>query len=276
MTSPDTATITRSARLSGVPVEAMSALLEVDVPAAEGFPLPPLWHWMHLLPTPKQSELGPDGHPTTGIPKPPGEGRRRMFAGGRVTTLAPLIIGEETTRTTRIVKTVEKEGRTGPLTFVTVEHELSQGGEVRIREQQDVVYRAAEGGSLPPRKDPAPELPSPRLELAVDEAFLFRFSALTYNAHRIHYDHHWAAHEGYEDLVVHGPLQALLMAELMRRDGVDLVGRTFEYRLVAPMIGPQTFTVGPAEEGLEAGARSRSAAGTITAIASLTDAQTSS
>ncbi|MPY98077.1 MAG: mesaconyl-C4 CoA hydratase [Actinophytocola sp.] len=247
--------------------EALANLIDTDVPTQT---LPPLWHWVYLLERRPHRDLGPDGHPTSGIPTPPGPGRRRMFAGGRVTTFGELRLGEEATRTTRVVESREKQGSAGPLTFVTVRHEIAQGGEILIEDDNDIVYRAAGAGSLPATSAPVgvPEREA-RLDLVVDEALLFRFSALTYNAHRIHYDHNWVQQEGYDGLVVHGPLQALMMGELQRRAGSGLVGKTYAYRLVAPMVGPQTFGVLAGENGLAAGAEVRDARGVVTAVSTL-------
>jgi 3-methylfumaryl-CoA hydratase len=255
--------------LTPQPAEALANLLETDVPTET---LPPLWHWVHLLERRRHGDLGADGHPTSGIPAPPGPGRRRMFAGGRVTTYGELRFGEEATRVTRVVSSTEKQGRSGPLTFVTVRHVISQGGRVLVVDENDIVYRAVDSGSLP-ASDPV-ELPAreARLDLAVDETLLFRFSALTYNAHRIHYDHGWAHEEGYDDLVVHGPLQALMMGELQRRAGEGLLGTTYGYRLVAPMVGPQTFAVLSGQDGLAAGAEVRDARGVVTAVSTLSRA----
>jgi len=259
-TEPDE--LRTSERITPQPAEGLANLLGTDVPTTT---LPPLWHWVHLLERRPHRDLGPDGHPTSGIPAPPGPGKRRMFAGGRVTTHGELRLDEDATRVTRVAESTEKQGRTGPLTFVTVRHEISQGGEVLVVDENDIVYRAADSGTLPERqREDVPEREA-RLDLAVDEAFLFRFSALTYNAHRIHYDHGWIRQEGYDDLVVHGPLQALMMGELQRRLGGGLVGRTLSYRLVAPMVGPQTFSVLAAEDGLGAGAEVRDARGVVTA-----------
>lgn len=256
----------RTERLARQPVEALAGLLDIDVPADDD--VPELWHWLYLLERPATRDLGADGHPTEGIPAPPGPGMRRMFAGGRVDTHHRLRLDEPATRTTWVASEVEKSGRTGPLRFVTVRHQFSQAGAVAIVEEQDIVYRAP-GGALPEHRPE--DLPDrrPVLDLTVDEALLFRFSALTYNAHRIHYDRLWCRQEGYEDLVVHGPLQALMMGELARRNGVPLLGRRFEYRLVAPMIGPQTMhvmaTAGKAGEGAEV----RAADGRRTAVSTL-------
>lgn len=262
--------VTQTERIAPEPSQALAALLGTDAPATT---LPSLWHGLYLLERRPHADLGPDGHPTSGIPAPPGPGRKRMFAGGRVRTLVPLVLGERATRTTRVTSTAAKQGRSGPLTFVTVRSEYSQCGALAIVDESDIVYRSAassvssQPGSLGDRPFPAPDEPS--LSVRVDEAFLFRFSALTYNAHRIHYDHHWVRMEGYPDLVVHGPLQALMMAELVRRTGEDLVGREFRYRLTAPMIGPQTFTVCAAPDGIGSGAAVRDVHGNVTAVSSL-------
>jgi 3-methylfumaryl-CoA hydratase len=261
--------VVRTGLVAAEPAEALANLLGTDVPEGQ---LPPMWHWVQLLEHPPQAALGPDGHPTTGIPRPPGPGQRRMFAGGRVLTLAPLDIGAVATRTTWVANTVEKRGRSGPLTFVTVRNEYRQGERLAVVDEVDIVYRAPGAplplapGSLQVTPWPAPR--EPALTLRADETLLFRFSALTYNAHRIHYDHGWARREGYGDLVVHGPLQALMMAELIRRRGDGLVGREFAYRLVAPMVGPQTLTVVAAQDGLDAGVEVHDVHGTLTAVGS--------
>jgi 3-methylfumaryl-CoA hydratase len=218
------------------PAEGLAGLLDIDPP---GETLPPLWHWVYLLDRRAQRDLGPDGHPVHGIPEPPAPGLLRMFAGGRIRTHIPLRMGDAATRTARVVDTVTRQGRSGPLTFVTVRNEISQDGAVAVVDEQDLVYRAVR--SAPPRP-PTAELTGPGIRLHADAALLFRFSALTYNAHRIHYDRDYCHSEGYPGLVVHGPLQALLMAEALRRAGVRFIDHEFRYRLTAPMTGEQTFT----------------------------------
>ena len=265
--------VIRTELITAEPSEALANLLGTDIPKGE---LPSLWHCIHLLEKRPHADLGPDGHPSFGIPAPPGPGRKRMFAGGRVSTRAPLVFGKPATRTTWVADTKEKQGSTGPLTFVTVRNEYSQEGRVCIVDENDIVYRtpgsslSAQAGalqSMPAQPEPAPRKPA--LTLTADEALLFRFSALTYNAHRIHYDHNWVREEGYSDLVVHGPLQALMMGELVRRCGDGLVGRQFAYRLMAPMIGPQTFTVLAGEDGVNAGVETRDVHGTLTAVSTV-------
>ncbi|MCW2724091.1 MAG: 3-methylfumaryl-CoA hydratase [Frankiales bacterium] len=268
MTSGEPDVSTRTELITPEPAEALAGMLDLDPPAGEG-DLPALWHWVYLLERRRQSDLGPDGHPTDGIPAPPGPGRLRMFAGGRVTLHTPLRFGEPATRTTRVVHTAEKDGRSGRLTFVTVRSDIEQGGRLAIGDEQDIVYRAP-GSTLP--QDPAPGASAPGacdLSLDVDSVLLFRFSALTYNAHRIHYDAAYAAQEGYPGLVIHGPLQALMMGELIRRSGVSAVGQEFAYRLVAPMFGEQRMRV--ATENGERGisARVTDAAGRLTATSTL-------
>ena len=265
--SPNTERVVRTELIIPEPSEALANLLGTDIPTDE---LPPLWHWIHLLEKRPHADLGRDGHPTFGIPAPPGPGRKRMFAGGRVRTHASLIFGRPATRTTWVAATTEKHGSTGPLTFVTVRNEYTQGGRVAIVDDNDIVYRTP-GSNVAPRagtlRDEPQQAPrEPALTLTADEALLFRFSALTYNAHRIHYDHNWVREEGYGDLVVHGPLQALMMGELVRRRGDGLVGKQFDYRLVSPMIGPQTLTVLAGEAGVNAGAEVRDVYGTIAGV----------
>ncbi len=230
---------TRSGTVTTEPGEALAGLLGVPLPGPEGLPL--LWHWLHLLDRPAQADLGDDGHPVRGgVVEPPGPGRRRMWAGGVVTQWRSLHPGAAT-RTSRVLDTVHKRGRSGPMTLVTVGHEIVQDGSVVVEEEQHLVYREAAAPAPAPAPTAADAEPAPvaaaTLRLDVDPTLLFRFSALTYNAHRIHYDRAYATDvEGYPGLVVHGPLQALAMAGAARR----LVGEPdgpvrFDYRLVAPM-----------------------------------------
>jgi 3-methylfumaryl-CoA hydratase len=185
-------------------------------PLGSGDPLPPLWHWLTLLDHPAQSEIGADGHPAGGPFLPPIPGRRRMLAGGRLRQTAPILIGAELSSRSSVAGVSVKSGRSGELAFVTVRHELAVGGTAAGVEEQDVVYRSEPEGGAPRAIPPAETgVPGPagewRMELATGPVLLFRFSALTYNGHRIHYDRPYATQvEGYPDLVVHGPLLALL------------------------------------------------------------------
>jgi 3-methylfumaryl-CoA hydratase len=180
------------------------------------------------------------------MPVPPGPGLRRMFAGGRVRRHGALRIGAEATRRTWQASSARKEGRSGPLVFVTVRTEVSQGGEVVITEEQDLVYREA-GADNQARSAQIVAVAGRDRTVTVDPVLLFRFSALTYNAHRIHYDRDYARAEGYPGLVVHGPLQALLMAGLARSLGP--AGSEYAYRLVAPLYEDQGLVVSAAPDG---------------------------
>jgi 3-methylfumaryl-CoA hydratase len=241
------------------PAEALAGLLGVPGPG-DGQGLPLLWHWVYLLDRPPQAALGTDGHRAHGgVPVPPGPGRRRMFGGGRVTQHASLRTGATASRRTWEASSAEKQGRSGALLFVTVRSEISQDGRVVIAEEQDIVYRQAAAGPSRPAPPPAPvsaapppthPAPAPAgaasrdWPVPVDPVLLFRFSALTYNAHRIHYDRDYARQvEGYPGLVVHGPLQALLMAELARRVTTLPDACEYSYRLVAPLFEGQGLLV---------------------------------
>lgn len=230
--------------ISLAPAAALAALLDrADSAPGAGEPLPVLWHWLYFLDWPPQAELGVDGHPSHGPFLPPIPARRRMFAGGRLRMHSPIETGLPAVRTSEPVGVAVKEGRTGELLFVTVRHEIRQNGELRLVEEQDLVYRSAEadGGprheSQPWQAPPSPSLPpSPlpwQMSLTADPVLLFRFSALTANAHRIHYDQHYARDvEHYPALVVHGPLLAVMMAELPRLHAPDrrVTGLTYRFR----------------------------------------------
>lgn len=224
---------------------ALAGLLDLGHEVIADGMLPPLWHWVYLLERPPASQIGPDGHPVTGVPAPPGEGMKRMFAGGRVDTLRHLRLSTEARRRTWVTGERVVEGRSGTLRFVSVRTEVSQDGQVAIREDNDIVYRQAGSPTAVPvgSLDASPTtVDGPTVRLTADEVALMRFSALTYNAHRIHYDLGWCAVEGYDGLVVHGPLQALLMGEHVRRHAGGLLGRRFDYRLVGPAVGTQVLT----------------------------------
>lgn len=198
-----------------------------------GADLPPLWYWLAFAPTVPHDGLGTDGHPALGKFLPPLEGRRRMWAGGRVRFVAPLRPDEMLERRTEIVKIAEKAGATGSLVFVTVQHTITGTTGGRVEEEQDIVYAA-----LPERFSPPPQVPAPDgamlRPVVVDPVKLFRFSALTFNAHRIHYDLPYATEaEKYPSLVVHGPLQAILMMENARR--THSAPAAFRYRGLHPL-----------------------------------------
>ena len=233
--------VQHSRRVDPWPAAAFAALLDTAPPAlGPGDPLPPLWHWFTLLEHPAQAELGADGHPAEGHFLPPIPHRRRMFAGGRYRQDRPIPIGAELACRSSLAEVAVKRGRSGELAFVTVRHELSVTGRPVGVEEQDIVYRSqpdgaprTQTGAAPPTA--APTSPHWRLTLPADPVRLFRFSALTFNGHRIHYDHPYAtAVEGYPGLVVHGPLLALLALELPRRHAPTETVTEFAYRLVRP------------------------------------------
>jgi len=257
----------RSEVIGPEPAEALAGLLDIPLPDEQS--LPPLWHWVYLRDRPAQGDLGPDGHPMHGVPAPPGPGRRRMFAGGRVTAHGQLRFGQIATRTTRVTGTRTKTGKSGVLTFVTTRTDIRHDEGPVIVEEQDIVYREPSGSDQPAEDaaigaDPSVASASDELSFEASPTALFRFSALTYNAHRIHYDLPYAQDEGYAGLVVHGPLQALLMGEYLRRSGVDTSRKMFSYRLVAPMIGPQRLVVRGSDDVTD-GAEVHDARGRVTA-----------
>jgi 3-methylfumaryl-CoA hydratase len=213
----------------------MAATLDVAGAFDEGDPLPGLWHWMGWTPEAAMAELGPDGHPAKGGFLPPVPLERRMWAGGRLEFLAPLRIGEVLHRRSEILKVAEKTGTTGRMVFVTVQHEVSGAAGLAIREEQDIVYIA-----MPDRFTPPPPVTAPaaawRQDVAMDTVRLFRFSALTFNAHRIHFDLPYAtAVEKYPGLVVHGPMQAMLLMQAARARAEGAMPRGFRFRGVRPL-----------------------------------------
>ena len=247
--------IERTEILDPVPACALGDLLGVPVPGlANGEALPLLWHWVYLLERAPVADLGPDGHPLRGtLPVPPGPGLRRMWAGGRVRARGPLRCGEPATKRTRVLSVAQKDGRSGRLTFVTAGHQVLQRGEVVIDEEQDIVYREAAAAPVAaqPVSDPAPEVPAAagEREIGISPVVLFRFSALIYNAHRIHYDRDFCRDvEGYPGLLTHGPLQAIAMAEAARAvtAGTGAGAASFSYRLVSPLFDHQGLFVSAA------------------------------
>jgi 3-methylfumaryl-CoA hydratase len=253
----------QSARRDGVldpaPAGFLAGILAVPVPEDV---LPPMWHTVYLLDRWARAELGPDGHPLHGLPTPPSEPHRRMFAGGRAVHHRLLRLGAPVSRTSTVISTVQKEGRSGRLTFVTVRHEYAQDGETAVVDEQDIVYRPFDSGASASSAPPAEaEAIEGETRFEVDPVTLHLFSTATANAHRIHYDVEYARTEGHPGLVVHGPLQVLLMAGALAAQGADLVCRELDYRLLAPAWGAQTLRVGVPASGdasvvvLDAGGR---------------------
>jgi 3-methylfumaryl-CoA hydratase len=228
------------------PIAALSATLDRDDPFPQlGDPLPPLWHWLYFLPIPRQSELGPDGHAKRGGFLPPVPLPRRMFAGDRVQFHRPLRVGESISRLSRIVDVNSKQGRNGPLVFVVVRHEISDREGIAVVEEHDIVYRES---PKPHEAAPAPQKPPSAAawtrEIRPDDVLLFRYSALTFNGHRIHYDRRYATEvEGYPGLVVHGPLIATLLLDLLRRNLGDATVTSLSFRAMRPLFDIAPFRV---------------------------------
>jgi 3-methylfumaryl-CoA hydratase len=209
--------------------------------------LPPLWHWLYFLPIAQQSEIGPDGHPKRGGFLPPVPLPRRMWAGSDFEFRSPIHIGDALARTSTIVDVTEKSGRTGRLVFVKVRHEVRREGEtaVALNEHHNIVYR-----DLPSPSDVAPPpLAAPSnaawsRNVVADDVLLFRYSALTFNGHRIHYDRQYVTQtEGYPGLIVHGPLIATLLLDLLRRQLPSATVTRFEFKAVRPTFDIHPFSV---------------------------------
>ncbi|SDG77021.1 FAS1-like dehydratase domain-containing protein [Roseospirillum parvum] len=228
------------------PLIGLAATLDRDPGGiGPGTPLPPLAHWLYFLPRTPARDLGPDGHAKRGGFLPPIDLPRRMWAGGRLRFLGPLTVGETALKRSTIRAVTEKNGKSGRLVFVTVGHQVLVDGELRIDEEQDIVYRPLPEPGTPVPPPPAP----PALEshftgtLTPDAVMLFRYSALTFNGHRIHYDIDFCRdHEGYPGLVVHGPLTATLLADLAQANSPTPLA-TFSYRGTAPLFHDQPVTL---------------------------------
>lgn len=216
-------------------VAQMAGLLDRPFALANGDALPLLWHWMAFQPIAPMSELGPDGHPARGGFLPPVALERRMWAGGRVSFHQPLRIGTAMTRRSEIVKITAKTGAAGPMVFVTIRHDIVQAGIACLTEEQDLVFVAISEHFTPPAPLPVPPDPEWREDQPMDAIRLFRFSAVTFNGHRIHYDLQYAQNiEHYPGLVVHGPYQALLLVAAAQRHRGGITPARFSYRGVRP------------------------------------------
>lgn len=213
-------------------------------PVSVGEPLPALWHWCFGNDTVRTDDLDPDGHGPRGGLLPPVALPRRMWAGGRVTFDAPIRVGDRLTRSSAIASIRSKEGSSGPLIFVTVRHAYARGDDIVVSDEVDLVYREAPDPHAPtPDPMPAPDGSRWRRDVKPSETLLFRYSAVTFNTHRIHYDYPYATTvEGYGGLVVHGPLTATLLAGLAA-SAVDDHLTAFSYRGHAPLISPEPFSL---------------------------------
>ncbi len=239
-------TETRIDRATVAPIAALSATLDRDDPEPlQGSDVPPLWHWLYFLPLARQSDIGPDGHAKRGGFLPPVPLPRRMWAGGRLEFHHPVKVGDDLARLSRIIDVSAKEGRSGTLAFVTVRHEISNAGGVALDEEHDIVYREHPRADAPvPKPQPAPNDEAFSREIVPDPVLLFRYSALTFNGHRIHYDRSYVTGmEGYPGLIVHGPLIATLLVDLLRRHLPQARVRRFSFRAMRPLFDIHRFTV---------------------------------
>lgn len=266
-------------RIGATPVRALTATLDHPaMPVPDGTALPPLWHWLYFLPMHRQSEIGADGHAKRGGFLPPVPLPRRMWAGSQFEFRAPLRVGDAVERTSTIDDVTVKEGRSGRLVFVKVRHELRCNGaaDPAIVEFHDIVYRdAKKAGDVDPPPVKAPSLdagsadsgsgsPGPESHplggqrpqgawgrtIVPDDVLLFRYSALTFNGHRIHYDRRYVTEvEGYPGLIVHGPLIATLLMDLLRRHAPEAEVATFRFKAVRPTFDLHPFKVNGQRDG---------------------------
>ena len=238
-------TETVSARVNAVTANALAATLDRPDHFDTGAGLPPLWHWAYFWHTAPQSELGPDGHPRRGGFLPPVPLPRRMWAGGRLTFSRPLQVEGDAARSSQVKSVSSKHGATGPLVFVTVRHELAQEGDICVTEEHDIVYREMpQPGAAAPAPKMAPAEAAWERTIVPDPVLLFRYSALTFNGHRIHYDRSYATEvEGYPGLIVHGPLIASLLLDLVRRERPAAAVTAFSFRAVQPLFDIHRFSV---------------------------------
>jgi 3-methylfumaryl-CoA hydratase len=259
---------------SAWPVAALAATFDRREPEpVPGDPIPPGWHWLYFLEAKPASELGPDGHPRRGGFLPPVPLPRRMWAGGRIEFRRALHVGESLRRDSEIISVEPKTGKSGSLVFVTVRHTVHANGETAVVEEHDIVYReAAKPGDPPPQAKPAPAERQWRRELVPDPVLLFRFSALTFNGHRIHYDIDYVKREEhYPGLIVHGPLQTLLMLDLCRRNDPRPV-RKLDYRALHPVFHNEPMSVNgnPAQDGSKAELWTANGAGSYAMVGTAT------
>ncbi|MDR3474538.1 MAG: MaoC family dehydratase N-terminal domain-containing protein [Devosia sp.] len=223
----------------------LAATLDHDTPPWRAGQMPPLGHWLCFHPKARESDLGPDGHPAKGGFMPPVPLPRRMWAGSRITFHAPVSIGDRLQRRSTIADLKERHGRSGALVFVTVRHEIANVLGPVISEEQDIVYREASGPGVAPTVG-APGAPAAdwQRQVTPDPVLLFRFSALTFNAHRIHYDRpHAEQEEHYPGLVVQGPLTAMLLMDFFLRAFPAVRVTRFSFRGTRPLFDTAPFTL---------------------------------
>jgi 3-methylfumaryl-CoA hydratase len=230
------------------PVAALTATLDHPAaPVEAGTALPPLWHWLYFLPLHRQSEIGADGHARRGGFLPPVPLPRRMWAGSQFEFRSPVRVGDRVARTSTIADVSSKDGRSGKLVFVKVRHELrcNEAVQPALVEFHDIVYREAQRADDVPPPPQAADTGAPwQRGIVPDDVLLFRYSALTFNGHRIHYDRRYVTEvEGYPGLVVHGPLIATLLMDLLRRHLPQADVEAFSFKAVRPTFDLHPFRV---------------------------------
>jgi len=227
------------------PARALAAALDRDWEPKKGESLPAFWDWMYFLPTPKAKDTGKDGHPDKGGFLPPVPLPRRMWAAGDYELIAPLEIGKSATRVSTIESVELKQGASGTLVFVNVRHDTYQNDQKCISQVQNIVYREQVSGpsQLPPGK-PSPNDAQFQQDVLITPVLLFRYSALTYNGHRIHYDRDYTRNEEfYPDLIVHGPLLVTLLLNLQHSVLPERTIRHFSFRAMRPTFDRETFSI---------------------------------
>ena len=226
----------------------MAVTLDREPSFNAGDHLPAAWHWLYFHDIVPASQLGGDGHRALGVTMPPVPLPRRMWAGGELAFRAPLTLGTTATRVATIRRIAEKQGRTGPLYFVTVDHDIQVDGQSAVLEAQTIVYREMPTEPTTVEGPAAPSDAEFQRTWELNNTALFRYSALTFNGHRIHYDADYARSvEGYPNLVIHGPLIATLLLDLAARNGRPL--GTFRYTARSPLFLPDAFTVNGRPDG---------------------------
>lgn len=225
------------------PLVRMAATLDRD-PVSDGL-VPPLWHWLYFLPQAPTANIDSDGHEKRGEFLPVVELPRRMWAGSNLEFFAPLRVGQSARKVSAVASVTPKTGRSGDLVFVEVHHEVFAGDTLAVREAQTVVYREApKPGTGAPSPRPAPAEPQWTRTITPSVVMLFRYSALTFNGHRIHYDRPYCIEEeGYPGLVVHGPLIATLLMESFLANNPGAAVKNYSFRAVSPLFDIHPFTV---------------------------------
>ncbi|MEP7292494.1 MAG: MaoC family dehydratase N-terminal domain-containing protein, partial [Chloroflexota bacterium] len=230
--------------LSASPAQRMAATLNKSEAFVSGVALPVLWHWLYFLPSVRLDNTGEDGHAQRGGFLPAVTLPRRMWAGGRLVFHQPLHIGERALKKSTVADVTVKQGRSGELVFVLVRHEIIGENGLALLEEQDLVFREASSGQAAPPVQPAPAEAQWSQMIAPDPVLLFRYSALTFNSHRIHYDRDYCRSvEGYPGLVVHGPLTATLLLESLRNHAPQRTIKSFTFRAMSALYDDQPFRI---------------------------------